>query len=289
MYDPRARLFVEPGAAFRHQQPLPDNGRTARKENAMRSFIALFMFLSILLFSGCGGGGGGSSGSSAGGGGGGVTPPPNPNNGIATFANGVAFDTNLDSVYHAYQNCSLTLNSSWQFLTYGYTLNGYGTEATKTIAFACYGDYVMGGIIHLQRLRMTYSDGTVEMRYIATATNGGLYLLKLSGAGSDDFEITSFSQSPQPFLGPSLALNSTWNGGFSGHDMMQIVGVNVTAPGGETGCFHIRQTVGTQVTEWWYLPNDGFVDTSRSTNGYQRAAATSIVPSGFSRTPFGNG
>jgi len=215
--------------------------------------------------------------------------------GIATFANGVKFDTSRPPSAPAFQVCQRVINSQWVFEFPGsYTLNGYGTQAGQSIEFANLLGNVMGGVIYTTILRMTYSDGTIERRWIAMATDGSIHLLKLTGAGAADFEITSFTQSPKPFLGVSQGLGSTWSGGFNGNDMMEIVGVNVTSPGGVTGCYQIRQTTGSTVTDWWYIEGEGFYDTRRSVNGYDRAAMSadsvdSAVPSGLSRTPFGNG
>ena len=255
----------------------------------MRSFITLFMFLTLLSFSGCGGGGGGSSSS---GGGTPPTPPANPDAlGIATFANGVKFDTTNDRGSAYLSVCARVQDSHWVFQAPGtYTLNGYGTQAGQSITFSGHLGYVMGGVIYTTILRMTYSDGTIENRWIAKATDGSIHLLKLTGAGAADFEITSFSQSPKPFLGASQGLGSVWDGGFNGNDRMEIVGVNVTSPGGVTGCYQIRQTSGSTVTDWWYVEGEGFYDTRRSTNGYQRSLTSETeAVSGLSRTPFGNG
>ena len=246
----------------------------------------------IAILSACGGGGGGSSS-------GGGTPPPSPANpdanGIATFANGVKFDTSRVPNALSFQVCQRLMNSHWKSPAPNpYTLNGYGTQAGQSITFTGYLGTLMGGIIKTEILRMDYGGGTVEDRWLAMATDGSIHLLKLTGAGAADFEITSFTQSPKPFLGVSQGLGSTWAGGFNGNDMMEIVGVNVTSPGGVTGCYQIRQTTGSTVTDWWYIEGEGFYDTRRSVNGYERAATSadsvdSVVPSGLSRTPFGNG
>ncbi len=257
----------------------------------MRSFIAFICVLSILACSGCGGGGGGGSSGSNGSGGGNL-PPPNPYNGIATFGNGVQFDTNLDSSTN-FQKCTYINRSSWQFPTVNaYTLNGYGNQVSKSITFKFYNsNLLVGGTVAVTRMDMDFFDGTthtVEQRFLSMDLNGGIYLMGVSGTGSGDFMLNSLSASPQPFLAAGFSPGSTWQGGFSGTDLMHVLSVTDTAPGGETNCVHIQQTVGSQITDWWFLLGSGFVDTQRATNGYLRDA-NSTGFGGLSRTPFSNG
>jgi hypothetical protein len=51
---------------------------------------------------------------------------------------------------------------------------------------------------------------------------------------------------------------------------MSILSTTATAPSGELNCIEIQQNSGGTITDWWYLPGTGFVDTQRTTNGYSR-------------------
>jgi len=258
---------------------------------ATRSMLIISRLATIVvvgLLTSCGGGSSGSSTPAA------PVTPTAPGNGLVTFANGIKFNTNVDPTSSGFQYDAEPGSSQWNFpVQPNYTLTGYGAEVGLTIAFTFSrptSSIIIASYIEPGTMTMTFTNGQVENRYLANDTLGGLYLLgKLSTPSEpDDFLITNTSQSPQAFLGPSTLNGATWTGGFEGSDAMSILSTTATAPSGELNCIEIQQNSSGTITDWWYLPGTGFVDTQRTTNGYSRGFHDANDPhfGGLSRSPF---
>ena len=263
----------------------------------MRNLI--FIFFLFFSLTGCGSKGGGDSTSPP------VVPPvQNPLNGIWTFANGVQLNKNADST-NRQEICTRLDLSTWAFpatnpLAYGYSLRNptapsYATNVSCNIGFnlTYVKDSAIGGVV---RMTVDYPGdgpfpedatwGPPDQYWLATALDGGIYMLKFQGGGSDrnDFDITTAAGSPRIFLPPSKHVGNNWVGGMLGKSTMTIEAVNVTSPGLIPGCYKISERftdgpTGRSISiDWWYLPGSGFVD--RYSLDTQRL---------YSRTPFSNG